>query len=84
VHELRVIATALALFAAMALAAFLGRRQRVGAIILALLSVVWLSCDREFEGPVLVAISEGHGVVLSDLVAIAGLVLAVWLWRRAR
>ncbi len=76
--------TALALAVAMLLAAFLGRRLRAGVVILVLLSLVWLTVDREFEGPVLWNLDGDHGLVLSDLVALAGFGVAIWLWLRRR
>lgn len=82
--ELRVVLTACALFVAMVLAGWLARRQRTAAVLLALLSFVWLTVDRSFEGPVLLSVSSTHGLVTSDLVGIAGLGAALWLWARGR
>jgi hypothetical protein len=84
VPELRLVLTALALMAAMVLSAVVGRRQRVGAVLLALLSFVWLTIDRSFEGAVIVEVSSRHGLVVSDLVGLAGLSGAAWLWWRGR
>jgi hypothetical protein len=77
--ELRIAITAYALLAALVLAAVIGLRQRVGIALLVLLSVVWLNVDRDFEGPVLVDVGHGHGLVLADLVGVAGLCAAAWL-----
>jgi hypothetical protein len=82
--ELRLVLTALALIAAMVLSAVVGRRQRVGIVLLVLLSFVWLTIDRYFEGGVILVVSSHHGLVTSDLVGIAGLGVAVWLWVRSR
>ncbi len=76
--------TAAALLLAMLLAIALGRRLRAGVLILALLSLVWLSANRDFEGPILFSVGTTHGLVLSDLVGLGGLGVAVWQWRRAR
>jgi hypothetical protein len=85
VAELRIIITACALVAAMALATWLGRTQRAGAVILALLGIAWLTVDHDFEGGVLVTVSQDHGLVTSDLVGLAAIGVAVWLWfRRSR
>jgi hypothetical protein len=51
--------------------------------VLILLCGVWLLVDKPLEGPVLVAVSRGHGITLSDLLAPAGVALAaVLLYRR--
>lgn len=55
-----------------------------GLVTLALLCVVWLRVDKAFEGPVLVELTEGHGVVLADLVAIGFSVLGLIGWMLAR
>ena len=82
--ELRVDITAFALLAAILLAAYLGRRERIPIIILALLSIVWLNVDHDFEGPLLVTIGTSHGIVLADLIGIAGLGASAWLWLTSR
>jgi hypothetical protein len=82
--ELRIAVTAYALLTAMLLAGFIGWRDRLGVIILALLSIVWLSADQNFEGPTLIKFSQYHGLVLADLVGIAGLGISVWLWLARR
>jgi hypothetical protein len=82
--EARIIITALALVAAMLLAGWVGRAHRVAAILLALLGVVWLTVDHDFEGGVLFTVTEHHGLVTSDLVGIAALGTAIWLWLRLR
>ena len=84
VVDLRILATIIALVAAMVIAAFLGRRQRAGAAILVLVSLAWLTVDRDFEGPLLLKLNDEHGIVLSDLVGFLGLGVGVWLWFRAR
>ena len=49
-----------------------------------LLAVVWLPVNKPLEGPVLVVISRGHGITLSDLLAPAGVAFAaVLLYRRS-
>lgn len=82
--QLRIVATGVALFIAMVIAAFLGWRQRSGVVMLVLLSLVWFTVDHDFEGPVLLALGGEHGIVLSDLVGILGVAVAVWLWFRHR
>ena len=60
--------------------------DRWAAAVLLLLAIAWLRIDKRFEGPVLVRLSEQHGVVLSDLAAVAAVVvvtLAAWRHRHA-
>ena len=52
-------------------------------VTLILLCGMWLLVDKPLEGPVLVGISHGHGITLSDLLAPAGVAFAaVLLYRR--
>jgi hypothetical protein len=69
---------------ALACAALLCRRDTaVWPVALILLCGLWLVVDKPLEGPVLVAISRGHGITLSDLLAPAGVAFAaVLLYRR--
>lgn len=54
-------------------------------VVLALLAVSWLRIDKRFEGPVLIRFSREHGVVLSDLAALAAMAVAVaGYWRHRR
>lgn len=82
--EARIVITALALVAAMLIAGWIGRTQRAAAILLALLGIAWLTVDHEFEGGVLFTVTEHHGLVTSDLVGIAAIGAAIWLWLRLR
>jgi lipopolysaccharide export LptBFGC system permease protein LptF len=82
--ELRLIVTAVLLIIAMALAGWVGRRQRIGAVILGLLSIVWLTVDRDWEGGVIVAVGKTHGLSTADFVGLAGLLAAGWLFVRRR
>jgi hypothetical protein len=82
--EARIIITALALVAAMMLAGWIGRRQRAGAVVLALLGIAWLTVDHDFEGGVLFTVTEYHGLVTSDLVGLAAIGTAIWLWLRVK
>jgi hypothetical protein len=84
VAEARIVITALALVAAMLIAGWIGRTQRAAAILLALLGIAWLTVDHEFEGGVLFTVTEHHGLVTSDLVGIAAIGAAIWLWLRLR
>lgn len=43
---------------------------------LVLLAGLWLVLDKHFEGPVLLPLGGGHGVVLADLVALGALAVA--------
>jgi hypothetical protein len=52
--------------------------------VLILLCALWLVVNKPLEGPVLVVISRGHGITLSDLLAPAGMAFAaVLLYRRS-
>lgn len=84
VVELRVVVTALALAAAMLLSALIGWRRRVGALLLLLLSFVWLTVDKEWEGPILVSLDSKHALTTADLFALAGVAVSLWLWARLR
>lgn len=82
---LRVTLIAVVLFAAAVMAAVMALRGRTGCVLLALLSVLWILVDQDFEGPVLLTLTSSTGVTASDLVGVAGLVAAgVLWWRRAR
>jgi len=72
------------LLAAMIISAWLGMRQRWGIVLLALLSLVWLTVDRLWEGPVLIEVTSHNGLVTSDFVGLAGLIGAGLLERRRR
>ena len=49
-----------------------------------LLSLLWLLVNKPLEGPVLVVVSRGHGITLSDLLTPAGVAFAaVLLYRRS-
>lgn len=51
--------------------------------VLIVLCGLWLLVDKPVEGPVLIGISRGHGITLSDLLAPAGVALAAAvLYRR--
>jgi hypothetical protein len=53
--------------------------------LLILLCGLWLLVNKPLEGPVLVVVSRGHGITLSDLLAPAGIAFAaVLLYRRGR
>ncbi|MGI8414815.1 MAG: hypothetical protein ACR2P2_01130 [Nakamurella sp.] len=64
-------------------------RHWVPSVVLILLSVAWPFVDSSMEGPVLWVLSPGHGLVLSDLLAPLGVLVAAarlylrWRQRRA-
>lgn len=80
--QLRDVLTALALVGAMVLAGVVGRRHVIGVAILALLSFVWLTVDRNWEGGVIAVVDRTHGLTTADFVGIVGFVAAAWLWWR--
>ena len=54
------------------------RTGRTGAVVLALVSVLWLLVNQPMEGPVLLVVSPGHGLTAADLAGLLGLGLAAW------
>ena len=83
--EQRTILLIWTLLAIMAISCALGARRRSGAVLLALASVLWLLVDTSYEGQTLLVISATHGLTTSDLVGLAGIVIAgVQLWRLRR
>ncbi len=77
-HEFRLVVAAAALVAAMVLAERVGRRERLGAVILVLISIAWFTVDKHWEITVLVRFSHSHGLAATDLIGIAGLLRGVW------
>jgi uncharacterized membrane protein len=73
---MRVDLIAVTLAIAMVIAAVRARRSRWDAITLALLSVLWLLANQGFEGPLIWSLDSSHGLTASDLVGLAGLVVA--------
>lgn len=61
-----------------------GRFGRLAALLLAGLSVVWFFVNRPMEGPVLLIVRPGHGLVAADLVGVAGFLLAALLLMKPR
>jgi hypothetical protein len=59
-------------------------RQRVAAWLLLLFSAAWLPLNSAVEGPVIVRISDDHGITVADLLSIAGFVLAAAVLWSAR
>lgn len=55
---------------------------RAAALALVLQAAVWTRIDKAFEGPHLASLSEDHGVVVADLVALAAVAFAAWAWLR--
>ena len=83
--DLRILLTIGSLLAAMVLAGVIGYRQAlVFAVMLALLSFVWLTVDKDFEGAHLLRLSATHSVVTGDLPGLFAFVCAVALWWRLR
>ncbi len=76
VAELRVVVTIFALMGAMFIAGTLGARLRIGAVLLALLSFVWLTLDSRFEGGILVPVTSDNGLTSADIVGVVGLIVA--------
>ena len=82
--EFRLVVTALALLLAMFLAGVHGLRHRVGIAILGLLSLVWFTVDKLFEGELVFQIDRHQGLTTSDFVGLLGLVITAALWWQSR
>src|SRR5512144_1514932 len=54
------------------------RGDRLAALVLVPLSLAWVLFNGPIEGPTLFVVSWSHGVTASDLIAVAGLVIASW------
>lgn len=52
--------------------------DRLAALVLVPLSFAWVVFNGPLEGPTLFALSWSHGVTSSDLISVAGLVIAAW------
>jgi len=57
--------------------------RRAGAVLLAVLSLWWLSLDSAMEGGVLLTITPSHGIAVADVLTVAGLIAAIFAWRRS-
>jgi hypothetical protein len=61
--------------------AVVGRRvpaPRVAALLTVLFAVAWVLVDKRMEGPVLLSITDQHGITVSDLASVAAAVVAGW------
>jgi len=54
------------------------RGHRLAALVLVPLSLGWVVFNGPLEGPTLFVISWSHGVTASDLISLAGLMIAAW------
>lgn len=59
-------------------AAWAIRGNRPAALVLVPLSFAWFVFNGTLEGPTLLTLSWSHGVTASDLISIAGLLIAAW------
>jgi hypothetical protein len=64
-------------------------RWTLGFVLLLVLSVIVLAMPARFEGPILVTITQRHGVTMSDVVgavplSVGWLAWVVGIWRRRR
>jgi MYXO-CTERM domain-containing protein len=82
--DLRADLIIVSLGTAMIISAIAGRRQWWAIAVLAILSVVWLLVDQNFEGRTVLHIVPSHGVTSADFVGIAGLIVAGLLALRSR
>lgn len=54
------------------------RTGRPGAVLLAGLAVLWTATSTPMEGPLLLFLSDEHGITGADLVSVIAFGLAVW------
>lgn len=54
------------------------RGDRMAAVGLAALSIVWVLFNGPFEGPTLVVLSWSHGLTAADLLSVVGLTVSAW------
>lgn len=48
------------------------------------LALLWLPLNQPVEGPKLLVLSETHAVTTADLLSVALVLVAAWLWFSAR
>lgn len=53
-----------------------GRRRRAAAVLLLPMSAAWVLFNGSLEGPVLLTVSENHGLTVSDLLAAVAVLVA--------
>ncbi len=52
------------------------RRGRAGGLALLLLALAWIPLNKPMEGPILMRLGHDKGLVLADVLAVAGLLIA--------
>ncbi len=53
-----------------------GRPRRAAALLLLPVSAAWVLFNGSIEGPILLTISTSHGLTVSDLLAVVGVLVA--------
>ena len=53
-----------------------GRQRRAAALLLLPASAAWVLFNGPIEGPILLTLSTNHGVTVSDLLAVVGVLVA--------
>jgi hypothetical protein len=76
--------TGLVLAALVVAAGLASHFGRVGAVVLAVVCVVWFLVNQPVEGETLVSVTRAHGLTNADLGGVAGLGLSAWVWFRPR
>lgn len=54
------------------------RGDRLAAVGLAALSLMWVLFNGPLEGPTLLVLSWSHGLTAADLISVVGLMIAAW------
>jgi hypothetical protein len=70
------VVAALVLVALVLVAGLTARSGLGGALVLALVAVVWLGVNHPMEGPVLYVVTRNHGLTGGDLAGLAAILLA--------
>jgi hypothetical protein len=52
--------------------------DRLAALVLVPLSFAWVLFNGPLEGPTLLVVSSSHGITVSDLISLFGLLIAGW------
>jgi len=73
---------AIVLLALVICAGLAPRWGRPGAIVLAVLSIAWIPLNHSMEGPILLTLTDAHGITTADMASLGGFVVAAYVWLR--
>ena len=81
-HKVNAVISGLALVVLVVAAGTADRTGPLGAVALALASLLWLALNKQMEGAILWQVSAHHGLTAADLAGFVGLGLAAWHFLR--